>query len=112
MIKKQNSLYSEPIIQILLENYKICISEKIGSFNVGERVDLKVIKGRIYLVDCLDDEGYKFAKNESKSVSFRSKRFMIEMNEHFNFLKINGTSYLFEVNEKTNEIAFLRARNN
>jgi ABC-type lipoprotein release transport system permease subunit len=114
MKKEHKSIYREPIMQIFyLDQYKISLSKKITDkleVQKGDWINLEVINKKLIIKKSPENVGYKITVNESKAVSFRSKSFMIAVNNYLDFLKIKGTSHIFEVDLETMKITFLRSR--
>jgi ABC-type lipoprotein release transport system permease subunit len=114
MKKEHKSIYRDPIMQIFyLDQYKISLSKKITDkleVQKGDWINLEVINKKLIIKKSPENVGYKITVNESKAVSFRSKSFMIAVNNYLDFLKIKGTSHIFEVDLETMKITFLRAR--
>jgi len=114
-MKRPKSLYTEPIIQVFLDMYKVAISEvvcqKLG-VKVGDWINLENKNGKIYLIKDAWSRGCRINRNDSKSFDFRAKRFMTALDDTIHFLKNEGTSYIFDVNLETMEITFNRARKN
>ena len=114
MKKEHKSIYRDPIMQIFyLDQYKISLSKKITDkleVQKGDWINLEVINKKLIINKSPQNVGYKITVNESKAVSFRSKSFMIAVNNYLDFLKIKGTSHIFEVDLETMGIVFLRAR--
>ena len=114
-MKRPKSLYTEPIIQVFLDMYKVAISEVICQkldVKVGDWINLENKNGKIFIFKSKDNQGFNINRNDSKSFDFRAKKFMTALDDTIHFLKNEGTSYIFDVNLETMEITFNRARKN
>jgi bifunctional DNA-binding transcriptional regulator/antitoxin component of YhaV-PrlF toxin-antitoxin module len=114
MKQQKTSMYSNPVIQIFIkDHYRVSISklitEKLG-VKIGDRINIESKEDKIYLAKSKDSAGFKLSKKEVKSIGFRSKKFMFLLDDMLYFLKIDGSSYLFDVDIETFEIRFFKAR--
>jgi hypothetical protein len=114
-MKRPKSLYTDPIIQVFLDMYKVSISEVVCqklNVKVGDCVSLHWQYGKIFIFKSEDNQGCRINRNDAKSFNFRAKRFMTALDDTIHFLKNEGTSYIFDVNLETMEITFNRSRKN